>query len=64
MPKDPKGKPERRGEKGGPCPDCGSPTVARVQPDTGKLYFAVQTMRAGVASMAAATCLEDSATRI
>jgi hypothetical protein len=39
MAKHPMEKPERRGEKGGPCPDCGNPTVARKQPGTGKLYF-------------------------
>ena len=31
--------PRSRGEAGPPCPVCGSPTVARTQQDTGKLYF-------------------------
>ena len=45
MPKDPKEAPERRGEKGGPCPACKLyydievPTVARKSKKTGELYF-------------------------
>lgn len=39
MPKDPMEKPDSKGERGGLCPWCGSPTVAREQPSTGKLYF-------------------------
>ena len=45
MPKDPMERPDYRGEVGGPCPDCRerfgieTPTVARSQQNTGKLYF-------------------------
>ena len=32
-------KPTQQGEKGPPCPRCGSPTVARVSTQTSELYF-------------------------
>jgi len=40
MPKNPMDRPERRGEKTGPCPKCGYPeVVARQSRTTGELYF-------------------------
>lgn len=45
--KDPMDTPRSRGEAGPPCPACGSPTVARAQQDTDKLYFGCTHFRGG-----------------
>ena len=37
--KDPMERPSNRFEKGGPCPKCGAPTIARKSNKTGELYF-------------------------
>jgi ssDNA-binding Zn-finger/Zn-ribbon topoisomerase 1 len=47
MPKDAMDKPDRIREKGGPCPECGGPTVARRQRITSKLYFGCQNYAIG-----------------
>jgi hypothetical protein len=39
--------PTRHGEDGPLCPDCGSPTVARAQQGTGKLYFGCTNFNGG-----------------
>ena len=40
MAKNPMDRPEYRGEKSGPCPNCGYPeVVARKSRKTGELYF-------------------------
>jgi len=47
MAKNPMDTPKRHGEDGPSCPDCGSPTVARVQQGTGKLYFGCTNFKGG-----------------
>jgi hypothetical protein len=47
MTKDPMERPDRRGEKGGVCPDCEGNTVARAQRGTGKLYFGCENFATG-----------------
>jgi len=44
---DPMQKPNLKGEKGGPCPECGGQTVARQQRGTGKLYFGCENYTRG-----------------
>ena len=45
--KNPMGTPESHGEAGPPCPECGSPTAARAQQGTGKLYFGCTNFKGG-----------------
>ncbi len=45
--KNPMDMPGFRGQAGPPCPLCGSPTVARAQQDTDKLYFGCTNFRGG-----------------
>lgn len=46
-PKDPMAMPGHQGEVGGPCPLCGSETVARQSRTTGELYFGCTNFAAG-----------------
>lgn len=61
--KDPMQKPDRKGEKGGPCPECGSPTVAHEQKGTGKLYFGCTNFAGGCRFNGCRDHLDNPATR-
>ena len=47
MTKDAMDLPDHQGEEGPSCPVCGSPTVARAQQGTGKLYFGCTNFKGG-----------------